>query len=141
MIIRRYSELIQIPTFKERFEYLAIGGRVGQYTFGVERFLNQDFYRSKTWRKVRDIVITRDSYNGYPCDLGDPDHPIYGRVIIHHINPITVEDIEMQSDFLLDPEFLICTAELTHKGIHYADFNLLPKDYSPRAPNDTCPWK
>lgn len=141
MNIKRYSELILIGSFQERFEYLSIGGHVGKETFGVERWLNQVFYKSKVWRDLRDEIIIRDSFNGYPCDLGHPEHPIYGRVIIHHVNPITIEDIERQSEFLLNPEFLICTADLTHKAIHYADFDLLPKDYTPRTRNDTCPWR
>lgn len=135
--MRTYSELIQIPTFEDRFEYLKVGGEVGGATFGSERYLNQAIYRSNRWKQLRDYVIVRD--NG--CDLAHPDHPIFGPVIIHHLNPITIEDIERGSDLVWDPEFLVCTVHITHNAIHYSDYNLLPKEYIPRTPNDTCPWK
>lgn len=139
--IRTYSELIEIPSFRERFEYLKLGSSVGAETFGVERYLNQVFYRSKEWKQVRDLVLIRDSFDGCPCDLAHPDHPVYGRVIIHHLNPITIEDIERKSKYLLDPEYLITTIDRTHNAIHYSSYDLLPQEYIPRHPNDTCPWR
>lgn len=139
--IKTYSELILLPDFRSRFEYLMLGGEVGQETFGFERYLNQAFYHSREWRHARDFVIVRDSFDGEVCDLGCPDHPIFGRVYVHHMIPLSIEDIEKGSDILFDPEFLICTADLTHKGIHFGDYSLLPEDYTPRTPNDTCPWR
>lgn len=140
--MRSYTDLILLPTFKERFDYLSLSGGIGVQTFGAERYLNQAFYRgSKLWLKSRDIAMIRDSFDGYVCDLGDPEHPIYGMVVVHHINPITIEDIESQSSKLFDPDNLICTSDLTHKALHYGNFDTLPKDYIPRTPNDTCPWK
>lgn len=135
--IRRYSELILLPSFEERFEYLKLGGEVGAETFGFDRYQNQAFYNSQEWKSVRDKVIIRD--NG--CDLGVVGREIGGRVIIHHMNPITVEDIQFTTDILLNPEFLICVSHETHNAIHYSDAELLPKDFIPRSPNDTCPWK
>lgn len=138
--IKTYSELMRLCSFEERFEYLKLGGSIGEQTFGFERYLNQNFYRSREWHKVRDLVILRDSLD-LPFDLGHPEHPIVGRIVVHHMNPISVDDIVEATDYLLNPEFLICTSELTHKAIHYGDFNLIPQDYVPRRPNDTCPWK
>lgn len=135
--IRRYSELILLPSFEERFEYLKLGSKVGANTFGFDRWQNQAFYRSAEWLRVRDKVIIRD--NG--CDLGIADRDIGRRIIIHHMNPITVEDIRLAADALLNPEFLICVSHETHNAIHYGDADLLPKDFIPRSPNDTCPWK
>ncbi len=135
--LRTYSEMILLPTFEERFEYLKLGGEVGAETFGFDRYQNQAFYNSREWKRVRDKVIIRD--NG--CDLGIADREIGHRVIIHHMNPITVEDIRLAADILLDPEFLICVSHETHNAIHYGDTELLPKDFVPRSPNDTCPWK
>lgn len=137
MIGRTYSELITLPTFEERYRYLRIGGRVGEETFGFDRYLNQIFYKSKEWLSIRDQVIARD--NG--CDLGIPGREIRGRILIHHMNPITVEDILNRSDFLLNPEYLICTVKNTHDAIHYGDENLLNKDPIERTKNDTCPWR
>lgn len=137
MIIRTYSELIRIPTFKERFEYLSIGARLGDRTFGSKRFLNQDFYHSSTWRDLRDYLIVRDR----ACDLAHPDWPIMGKVIIHHINPITDADFSEMNNSLLDPENLVCVSHKTHNAIHYGDVNQLSKAYIDRKPNDTCPWK
>lgn len=136
-IIRTHSELITLPTFEERFEYLRLGGKVGSETFGFDRYLNQVFYRSQKWKAIRDYVIIRD--NG--CDLGVEGHEIYGKVLIHHMNPITIEDIERESDFLLDPEFLISTVLNTHNAIHYGDDSLLIKAPIERSRYDTCPWK
>ena len=138
-IIRTYSELIKIPTFKERFEYLKIGGKVGEETFGFDRYLNQIFYKSKEWLEIRNYVITRDM----GCDLGHSDHEIIdNRIIIHHMNPITKEDILNRSEFLLNPEYLITTTKFTHDAIHYGDDNLLRiEEPVERFKNDTCPWR
>ena len=135
--IRTYSELITFPTFKERFNYLKLSGLVGESTFGFDRYLNQMFYRSQRWKEIRDFVIIRD--NG--CDLGVEGYEIHSRIVIHHMNPITIEDIRKESEFLLDPEFLICTIHNTHNAIHYGDENLLIKAPIERIKNDTCPWK
>lgn len=137
MKIRTYSELITIPTFEERFEYLRLDGRVGEETFGFDRYLNQVFYKSKEWLRVRDYVITRD--NG--CDLGIEGHEIYGKVLVHHMNPISKEDILRRSDWLLNPEYLISTIKNTHDAIHYGDASLLITAPIERKPNDTCPWR
>lgn len=136
--IKCYSELSKLSTFEERFEYLRLDGAVGAETFGFDRYLNQAFYhRSKEWKAVRDIVIVRD--NG--CDLGVPGYEIYGRVLIHHLNPISVLDIERKSDLLLDPEYLICTTHNTHNAIHYGTAELLVKGPIQRKKYDTCPWR
>lgn len=135
--IRTYSELIQIPTFEDRYAYLRLGGIVGEETFGIERHLNQSFYRSPEWRKVRRDVIVRD--NG--CDLGMPGFQIYGPIIIHHIMPITLEDLEEGSDLILDPNNLICVSDRTHNAIHFGDKSLLPQVPIERRPGDTCPWR
>lgn len=137
MIIRTYSELSLLPTFEERYRYLRLTGQVGQETFGFDRYLNQVFYRSQRWKKIRDHVIIRD--NG--CDLGVEGYEIHGRIIIHHMNPITIEDIERESSYLLDPEFLICTVHNTHNAIHYGDERLLITAPIERTINDTCPWR
>lgn len=135
--IRTYSELILLPTYEERFDYLKLDGLVGKETFGFDRYLNQIFYRSPEWKSIRDHVIIRD--NG--CDLGIDGREIFGRILIHHMNPISKEDIVNRSDFLLNPEYLICVSKLTHDAIHYGDEDLLVKDPIVRRPNDTCPWK
>ena len=137
MSIRTYSELINFPTFEERYRYLRLSGRVGEETFGFDRYINQIFYRSKEWKEIRDHVIVRD--NG--CDLGIPGREIYGKILIHHMNPITQEDILNRSDLLLNPEYLICTVKNTHDAIHYGDENILYKDPIIRSKNDTCPWR
>ena len=137
MIIRTYSELITIPTFEERYRYLRLGGRVGEETFGFDRYINQAFYKSKEWQSIRDYVITRDM----GCDLAMEGREIPGRILIHHMNPITVEDIVNKSDYLLDPEYLICTLKATHDAIHYGDESLLMTGPIERRPNDTCPWR
>lgn len=137
MIIKTYSELILLPTFEERFEYLRLGGKVGEATFGFDRYLNQIFYNSDEWRSIRDYVIMRDA----ACDLGIPGREIYSRVLIHHMNPITKEDILRRSRFLLDPEYLITTIKNTHDAIHYGDASILVNAPVERRPNDTCPWK
>lgn len=137
MKIRTYSELRRLPTFEERFEYLKLGGEVGVDTFGFDRYMNQAFYRSKEWKRIRDEVIIRD--NG--CDLAAEGYDIYERILIHHMNPISIEDIEARSDFLLNPEYLISTTHNTHNAIHYGDSNLLMLGPIDRAPNDMSPWR
>jgi hypothetical protein len=136
-MIRTYKELSRLKTFDERFQYLSLNGKVGESTFGFDRFINQKFYGSQEWKLVRDKVILRD--NG--CDLGAEGYEIYGRILIHHINPISAKDIETRSDFLLNPEFLISTTHLTHNAITYGDKNLLAKAPTERSRNDTCPWR
>ena len=137
MSIKTYSELITLPTFEERFKYLQIKGFVGKETFGFDRYINQRFYRSQEWKHIRNQVILRDK----GCDLGIRDRIICGRVVIHHMNPVSIEDIQNGTDFLLDPEYLICTTHDTHNAIHYGDESLLLKDIVERRPGDTCPWK
>lgn len=136
-MIRTYSELITFDTFKERYRYLQLGGSVGVDTFGFDRYLNQGFYKSKEWKAIRDYVIVRD--NG--CDLGVEGFDIHARIYIHHMNPILPKDIVDQTEFLLDPEYLICTTHNTHNAIHYGDEGLLVTEPIVRTPNDTCPWK
>lgn len=137
MSIKRYSELITLPTFEERYRYLRLGGKVGEETFGFDRWLNQKFYKDPEWLKIRDAVIIRD--NG--CDLGIPDREIHSRILVHHMNSITKDDILHRSKFLLDPEFLICTVKNTHDAIHYGDESLLILPPVERSKNDTCPWR
>lgn len=137
MNIKTYTELMKLETFEERFRYLRMGGRVGDETFGFDRYLNQIFYRSDEWRRVRDLVIIRD--NG--CDLGIEGREIRGRIIVHHMNPIRKEDILDESDYLLNPEYLICTIKNTHDAIHYGDESLLMQNPIERKKYDTCPWK
>lgn len=136
--IRTYSELSKLKTFEERFRYLKLDGRVGEETFGIDRWLNQEFYnKDPEWKTVRDIVIERD--NG--CDLGMEDRSIEGKILVHHMNPITVDDIINRTEYLLNPEYLICTIKNTHDAIHYGSEELLIKDPVVRRKNDTCPWK
>lgn len=136
-MLRTYNEMIALPTFEERFRYLQLNGQVGEDTFGYDRYLNQLFYRSSEWKHIRNEVIVRD--NG--CDLADPDRVIFGKVIIHHLNPLSKDDIEGSTGALLDPNNLVCVSHLTHEAIHYGDFDILAQDPIERAPNDTCPWK
>ena len=137
-MIKTYSELITIPTFEERFEYLRIGGTVGEDTFGFNRYLNQIFYNSPEYKRFRDDIIIRD--NG--CDLGIKDRKIAGIVVVHHIIPITVDDVlNRRVHILLNPENAISTSKMTHKAIHYGDKNLLIADYVERTKYDTCPWR
>lgn len=136
-IIRTYQELITIPTFEERYEYLKLNGRIGDATFGNARYLNQQFYTSEEWRRIRNEIILRDGGH----DLAMWDREITGRIYIHHMNPITVEDIICRSDYLLNPDYLICVSKLTHDAIHYGDKSLLQEDYVERKPYDTCPWR
>ena len=136
-IIRTYQELITIPTFEERYEYLKLNGRIGDTTFGSARYLNQQFYTSEECRRIRNEIILRDGGR----DLAMWDREITGRIYIHHMNPITVEDIIRHSDYLLNPDYLICVSKLTHDAIHYGDKSLLQEDYAERKPYDTCPWR
>ena len=135
--MKSYKEMSRLKTFEERYNYLRLKGAVGQDTFGFDRFINQQFYRSAEWNRVRNEVIVRD--NG--CDLGVPDRPIHGRIIIHHMNPIKKEDFDQNPDYLLNSDYLVCVSHNTHNAIHYGDENLLPKEWTPRQPNDTCPWR
>ena len=136
--IRCYSELSKLETFEERYEYLKLGGVVGQDTFGFDRYLNQQFYQNDPeWKRSRRIVIMRD----LGCDLGIEDREIHGRIIVHHMNPITKEDLINRTKYLLDPEYLICTLDSTHNAIHYGDEDLLMKGPVERTKNDTCPWR
>lgn len=137
MSIKTYSELITLPTFEERFNYLKLGGAVGESTFGFDRYLNQNLYKSQEWKSVRNKVIIRD--NG--CDLACEGYEIYGKVLIHHINPITVEDIINRNPIIFDLDNLITTIHNTHNAIHYGDENLLIKGPIERTKNDTIPWK
>lgn len=134
---RTYSELIKLPTFKQRFNYLKLNGVIGEETFGFDRWLNQVFYTSSEWRKVRDIVIVRDNGN----DLGVDGFQIGGKILIHHMNPITYHDILHREEDILNPEYLICVSHKTHQAIHYGNEDLLPADPVERMPNDTCPWR
>ena len=136
-IIRTYSELSKLDTFQLRYEYLRLSGKVGEETFGFDRYLNQIFYKSEEWIRLRDEVIIRD--NG--CDLGIEGREIHGSILVHHMNPITKDDILRRSDFLLNPEYLICTSKLTHDAIHYSNSDILIKDPIKRSRNDTCPWR
>lgn len=135
--IKTHTEMISLQTFKERFEYLKIYGTVGNDTFGFDRYINQKFYKSLEWRRIRDSIIIRD--NG--CDLGCEDRPITGRIIIHHMNPISVDDLTLSTDILFDAEYLVCTSLDTHNAIHYGDISLVNKEPIIRLPNDTIPWK
>lgn len=135
--IKTYSELILLPTFEARYRYLRLGGQVGEATFGFDRYINQLFYTSDEWRRIRRQVIIRD--NG--CDLGMDDREIHDKILIHHMNPITKEDILEQSDLLLNPEYLICVSKNTHDAIHYGNESLLYTGPVTRTKNDTCPWK
>ena len=137
MIIRTYNELMLLQTFEERFEYLKLSGRVGKETFGFDRWINQKFYRSAEWKHLRDQVIIRD--NG--CDLGVEGREIYGKILIHHMNPISRKDILERTDLLLNPMYLISVTKQTHDAIHYSDDSILMKDPIVRSRNDTCPWR
>lgn len=137
--LRTYSELKKLKTYKDRFNYLKIhNAGVGISTFGFDRYLNQDFYKSKEWKRVRDEVIVRDKC----CDLGIEGREICGKVYVHHMNPLTVEDVKFSTDFLLNPEYLICVSHETHNAIHYGDDAILDKyECKEREKNDTCPWR
>jgi hypothetical protein len=133
---RTYTELIQYRSFEDRFEYLSLRGQVGESTFGFDRWLNQQFYTSRQWRDLRHHIIVRDE----GCDLGVLGYEVYRRPIIHHMNPLTVDDIVHGTDEALDPEFLILTSHATHNAIHYGDASLLPRPVTSRAPGDTQLW-
>lgn len=137
MAIRRYSELIRFHTFEERFKYLMLKGQVGKETFGFDRYINQRFYHSEEWRQVKNRVIARDLGR----DLGIEGHDIYGRIYVHHMNPILVKDIEECSEYLMNPEYLITTTFATHNAIHYGDESFVILSPKERSPNDMCPWK
>ena len=142
MNIRTYSELITLPTFIDRYRYLKLGGRVGAETFGFDRYLNQSFYTSDEWKQIRDYVILRDTgYHDHCLDLGMDGHEIYGKILVHHMNPITKDDILKRSKYLLDPEYMISTIKNTHDAIHYGDESLLVVTPVERRPYDTCPWR
>lgn len=137
-MIRRYSELIQLSTFEERFNYLKLNGVVANETFGFDRYLNQQFYKSAEWKRVRQQVIIRDR----GCDLAVPDHEIFDQIIVHHMNPMSLEDIENNPELLLDPEYLICVSLDTHNAIHYGDGSYENKDVVvDRMPGDTTLWR
>lgn len=136
MKIRTYPELSQLETFEERYRYLRMGGVTGEQTFGFDRWINQRFYHSQEWRNVRNQVIVRD--NG--CDLGVPGYEIHSGLLVHHMNPITVDDIEHSEYSLIDPDFLITTSSQTHNAIHYGDESLLPRGPVVRKPGDTTLW-
>lgn len=135
--MKSYSALIKIPSFEERFEYLNLSGKVGDPTFGYDRIFNQYFYHSTEWRSVRNRIILRDE----ACDLAMPDYEIHDRIYVHHINPITPEDVEEMSDRLFDPENLICCSYRTHEAIHFGTKLDLPQTPIERFPGDTCPWR
>ena len=135
--IRTYTELCKLQTFEERYEYLKIGGIVGEETFGFDRYINQLLYKTPEWRKVRREVIIRD--RGY--DLGVEGYEIVGTVLVHHMNPITVDDIVNRLDYVLDPEYLISSSFMTHQAVHYGSEDLLPQAPVERFKNDTCPWR
>ena len=148
MSIRTYSELITIPTFEERFKYLQLGGQVGKETFGYDRYLNQILYNSQDWRRFRNKIIMRDN----ACDLAHEEHEIpswrdkdgrlHGpKILIHHINPIIVDDVLDRNPAVFDPENVITTILATHNAIHYGDESLLPRAPKERERNDTCPWR
>jgi len=133
---KTYSEMSRFVTFEERFEYLRLFGSVGRSTFGFDRYINQQFYRSREWKRVRDLVITRDD----GCDLGVPGYEIYSSILIHHINPISVDDILHSEEWIFEPDFLITTTQNTHNAIHYSDASLLPKTVVARESGDTKLW-
>ena len=136
--IKKYSELKNIDSFFDRYEYLKIGGTVGIETFGFDRYLNQALYRSYEWKRARDIVIARD----LGCDLGIVGRDIFDKIIVHHMNPIDEKDLLEHNQFIFDPEFLITVSQTTHNAIHYGDFSILKKDrFEERTAFDTCPWK
>lgn len=136
-MIRCYSDLVKLKTIEERFDYLKVHSRIGEDTFGFDRWLNQELYRTPKWRSARREVILRDNGN----DLGIDGYAIGGIIVVHHMNPISEKDIIDKNPEIFDPEYLISCSDLTHKAIHYGDSALLPKPYNPRKPNDTIPWR
>lgn len=137
MRIRTYSELMMFSSFEDRYQYLRLNGSIGETTFGFDRYINQKFYRSAEWKQIRNYVIVRD--NG--CDLGVEGYEIHEKILIHHMNPIALSDIQNASDYLLNPDYLISVTLATHNAIHYGDETLLIRAPTERRPNDTCPWK
>lgn len=135
--MKTYKHLISLPTFEERFNYLKLDGSVGEDTFGFDRYLNQKFYRSAEWKTIRNQIIIRDK----GCDMALEDYEIGGKILIHHMNPVSVSDIVEQTELLLNPEFLVCVSPQTHNAIHYGSFETLPKLFEERKPNDTIPWR
>lgn len=135
--IKTYTELLTMSSFEERYKYLRLHGQIGKETFGFDRCLNQRFYHSQEWKSIRDFVIVRD--NG--CDLGVAGYEIYGKIVIHHLNPISIDDLASMNNYLLDPDYLICTSMDTHNAIHYGDDCLAAQAPIERTINDTCPWK
>lgn len=134
-IIRTYDELINLRTFDERYNYLKLSGQVSDITFGFDRYLNQMFYKSPMWLKIRNEIIVRD----LGCDLGVDGYEIYSKIIVHHMNPIRIDDILDNTEYLLNPNYLICTCHNTHNAIHYG--NRSPNIITERRKGDTCPWK
>lgn len=137
MKIKTFKMMSRLKTFQDRYQYLKLSGIVGESTFGYDRYLNQILYHSKRWKQTRDSIIIRDD----GCDLSLEDYPIYDKIIIHHMNPISVEDVELERDVVFDPEGLICTTSRTHNAIHFGDESLLPKPLIERRKNDTIPWR
>ena len=138
MIVKTYSEMVQLGSFEERYAYLRLGASIGKDTFGFDRYLNQIFYKTAEWRSLRDYIIVRD----LGCDLGVYGHEIFGSIIIHHMNPITKDDILSRSEYLMNPNYLISTMLSTHNAIHYGDESLLKLAIpTQRTRNDTCPWR
>ncbi len=136
-MIRCYNDLIQLKTFEERFQYLKIHGKVGEETFGLDRYINQQLYKSQRWRSTRSKIIIRDD----GCDLGIDGRQMDEYIVVHHMNPIDLEDIEEERDIVFDPDYLICCSTRTHRAIHFGDENLLLRDPVIRRPNDTCLWR
>lgn len=135
--LRTYSELIRLNTFRDRYEYLRLAGVVGDSTFGFDRYLTQLLYTSDRWRRLRHKIILRDN----ACDLAMPGYDLKSLIIIHHMNPLAVEEVENVSEDIFDPEYLVCVSRRTHNAIHFGDESLLPQGLIIRAKNDTCPWK
>lgn len=138
-ILRTYSKLIELPTFEERFNYLKLDGRVGEETFGVDRYLNQLFYRGGPWKEVRNEIVVRDC--GHDLAMPDDRFEIADTIFIHHMNPVSLEEILDMADVLLIPEFLVCTSLKTHNAIHYQREAPIPMIFESRRPGDTCPWR
>lgn len=137
MSTRTYSELIEIPSFVERFRYLKIGGQIGDETFGFSRWLNQVLYKSDEWKRFRNSIIIRDE----GCDLAVPGFDVDKHIIVHHLNPITKDDVLQRASCIFDPENVVCTSLNTHNAIHYGDESILIVAPLERKPNDTCPWR
>ena len=137
MFKKTYTELIQLKTFKERYDYLRLGGAVGRDTFGYDRYLNQRFYQSPEWKQIRRDVIIRDEGR----DLAMEGYELHGGIYVHHMNPVTIYDLANSAEWILDPEYLVCVSKQTHDAIHYGDASLLPQLPKERTPNDMCPWK